>query len=215
VQVTRLGDGLWRWTARHPAWTPEQGGPGGWDEEVSCLYLEAPDAVVLVDPLVPEAERDRFFTALDADVERAQRPVAIVITLDDHERSAGELHERYGADVWATAAAGDAMDLEVTRPFRPGDALAGGIATFDAGRPGEVAAWIPAHATLFTGDAILGAPNGLRLCPDSWLPEETTPERFRETLRPLLELAVERVVPAHGEPVTEGAREALRGALAT
>lgn len=214
MQVTRLADGLWRWTARHPAWTPEQGGPSGWDAEVSSLYLEAPDAVVLVDPLVPEDERDRFVAALDADVERARRPVAIVITLDDHERSADELRNRYGAGVWATAAAGNTMDVEVTHPFMPGDALPGGIVPFDAGRPGEVAAWIRPHATLFTGDAILGGSDALRLCPDSWLPEETTPERFRETLRPLLELAVERVVPSHGEPVTEGAREALRRALA-
>jgi hypothetical protein len=53
VDVTRLADGLWRWTALHPDWTPEEGGLDGWEQEVSSLYLEAPDAVVLIDPLVP------------------------------------------------------------------------------------------------------------------------------------------------------------------
>ena len=213
MRVSRLAEGLWRWTAPHPAWTPDQGGPEGWDQEVSSLYLEAPNAVVLIDPLVPGDERDRFFGALDADVERAARPVAIVITLDDHERSADELRERYDADVLATGPAREAMRAGVTRTFAPGDELPGGIEALDAGRPGEVVLWIAAHATLFTGDAILGAPDGLRLCPDGWLPRGTSPERFRNVLRPLLELPVQRVVPAHGEPVPVGARAALSRAL--
>ncbi len=74
MEVTRLADGLWRWTALHPDWKPGDGGPDGWEQEVSCVYLEAPDHVVLVDPLVPGDERDRFFEALDRDVERARRP---------------------------------------------------------------------------------------------------------------------------------------------
>ena len=74
MEVTRLADGLWRWTALHPDWKPGDGGPDGWEQEVSCVYLEAPDHVVLVDPLVPGDERDRFFEALDRDVERARAP---------------------------------------------------------------------------------------------------------------------------------------------
>jgi hypothetical protein len=29
VDVTKLADGLWRWTALHPDWTPEEGGQSG------------------------------------------------------------------------------------------------------------------------------------------------------------------------------------------
>ena len=213
MQVTRLADGLWRWTAIHPEWTPEQGGSDGWDEEVGSLYLEAPDHVVLIDPLVPADERDRFFEALDRDVARAQRPVAIVLSLYDHERSAAELGERYDADIWAPAARMERIEATVAHPFAAGDELPGGIETLDAGRRGEVLLWIPAHRTLFTGDALLGAPQGLRRCPDSWLPDGLEPERFREILARALELPVERVVPAHGDVVEHDARETLRAAI--
>jgi glyoxylase-like metal-dependent hydrolase (beta-lactamase superfamily II) len=213
VDVTELADGLWRWTALHPGWTPEEGGLDGWEQEVSSLYLEAPDAVVLIDPLVPGDERDRFFDALDRDVEHASRPVAIVVTLDDHERDAVELRERYDAETWAPAAEATKMRAPVTRPFAAGERVVGGIETFGTGRGGEVVLWIPEHRTLFTGDAILGSPEGLRRCPDSWLPEGLAPEELKARLSPLARLPVAIVVPAHGEPVTEDAAEVLRAAL--
>ena len=49
MTVERLGDGLWRWTAPHPEW--REG--GGWDPDVGSVYCETPEAVVLIDPLVP------------------------------------------------------------------------------------------------------------------------------------------------------------------
>jgi glyoxylase-like metal-dependent hydrolase (beta-lactamase superfamily II) len=212
MEVTRLAEGLWRWTAPHPEWTPEEGGSDGWEQEVASLYLEAPDRVVLIDPLVPSDERDRFFDALDRDVERASRPVAIVLSLYDHERSAAELGERYGAELWAPAASVPRIAATVTHPFAPGDALPGGLEALDAGRRGEVLLWIPAHGTLFTGDAILGAPDGLRRCPDGWL-KSIEPEAFVATLRSTLRLPVVRVVPAHGAVVEDGAHDALRDAI--
>ena len=213
MEVTRLADGLWRWTALHPEWKPGDGGPDGWEQEVSCLYLEAPDHVVLIDPLVPDDERDRFFEALDRDVSRAERPVAIVLSLYDHERSAAELRGRYDAEVWAPAAGASRIDTPVTHPFGPGDPLPGGVEALDAGRRGEVLLWIPAHGTLFTGDAILGAPEGLRRCPDSWLSKGLEPEAFVETLRSTLRLPVRRVVPAHGDVVEGDAHDALTAAI--
>lgn len=213
MEVTQLAKGLWRWTAPHPEWTPEEGGPDGWEREVASLYLEAPDHVVLIDPLVPSDERDRFFEALDRDVERAGRPVAIVLSLHDHERSAAELGERYGAELWAPAAGTPRIEATVTHPFSPGDALPGGLEALDAGRRGEVLLWIPAYGTLFTGDAILGAPEGLRRCPDSWFSDGLEPEAFVETLRQTLLLPVRRVVPAHGDVVEDGAHDALKSAI--
>ena len=82
-----------------PAWTPADGGPDGWEQEVGCVYYEAPGAVVLIDPLVPMEDRDRFFRALDRDVERAGLPVRVLVTVDEHKRSSAELAERYGGTV--------------------------------------------------------------------------------------------------------------------
>jgi hypothetical protein len=82
VDVRQLADGLWRWTAG----------------DAACVYYEAPDAVVLVDPLLPAGEEERFLAYLDRDVERIGLPVSILLTDARHTRSAAFLRERYGAD---------------------------------------------------------------------------------------------------------------------
>ena len=64
------------------------------------------------------------------------------------------------------------------------------------------------------GDVLLGAgakpratSEPLRLCPERWLGKPTH-EDLRRSLRPLLELPVERVLVSHGEPVlADGKRE--------
>src|SRR5215475_14967580 len=90
MDVQELRPGLWRWTARHPEWD---------EREVSSAYVETADAVVLVDPLVPRGEEERFFAALDHDIERLGSPVAIVLTNPWHRRSADEIAQRYDGRV--------------------------------------------------------------------------------------------------------------------
>jgi hypothetical protein len=80
MDVERLADGLWRWTAG----------------DAGCVYYEAPDAVVLFDPLLPAGEEEEFLAYLDRDVERLGLPVSILLTDPRHERSAPFLRERYG-----------------------------------------------------------------------------------------------------------------------
>jgi hypothetical protein len=82
VDVQRIADGLWRWTA-----------PPG----VGCIYYEAPDAVVLIDPLVPAAEEEKFLAYLDRDIGRLALPVSVLLTDTASERSAPFLRERYRA----------------------------------------------------------------------------------------------------------------------
>jgi hypothetical protein len=81
VDVERLAEGLWRWTTVN----------------AGCVYYEAPDAVVLFDPLVPAGEEEEFLAYLDRDVERLGLPVSILLTADRNERSAPFLRERYDA----------------------------------------------------------------------------------------------------------------------
>ena len=205
MEVDRIADGLWRWTARHPDWEPGE----DWDEEVACVYYEADDAIVLVDPLVPaeEAERERFLAALDRDVVKAGRPLAVVLTIFWHERSAAELVERYQGSLWVHAPAVPRVDANVTHPFAAGDRLPGGLEAIEVHKRDEVLLWIPGHRALVAGDALIGdGRGGIRLPPDDWYDDELTTEEYRETLRPLLELPVERVLLAHGDPnVADGA----------
>lgn len=86
MDAERLADGLWRWRA----------------DGVTCLYYEAGDATVLVDPVVPGVEESEFLRHLDADVERRGLPVLIFLT-GTSRHSADELAARYGGRVLSAA----------------------------------------------------------------------------------------------------------------
>jgi glyoxylase-like metal-dependent hydrolase (beta-lactamase superfamily II) len=208
MEVLSVGSGLWRWTGYHP----------DWKQEVGCVYCEAPDALLLIDPLVPPEDEERFWTALDRDVERAGRPVHVLVTVYWHTRSARAMVERYGARVWAPARARAAVARragEVTDPFRPGDELPGGAEALGTARSSEVVYWLPRHEAVVPGDVLLGdGAGGIRLCPDSWLPPGVGRGKLRESLRPLLDFPVERVLLSHGTPVLADAWRALARALA-
>ena len=190
MRVLEIESGLWRWTGLHPAWTPADGGPDGWEQEVACYFYEGPDAIVLFDPLVPMEDRDRFFEALDGDVERVGAPVRILVTVEDHRRSSAELAKRYDAPV--------------------GDVPTGVETVLEAWN--ERIFWIPEHGALVFGDIVIGRAGGARL-PRTWIGEEHY-DAVLGGLRPLLDLPIERVLVTHGEPVLAGGREALASALA-
>lgn len=187
MELLEIAPGLWRWTAPHPDWTED----ADWPREVGCVYYEAPDAIALIDPLVPP-ERERFFKALDADVARLGRPVAIVLTVSWHDRDAAELTERY----------------EARRGAPPG-----GVVEFPFPEVDETVYWIPEHLALVVGDTLLGDDaDGLSLCPESWI-DGASRDDVRRSLQRLLELPVERVLTSHGEPVLSDGHTVLERAL--
>ena len=169
MDVRKIADGLWRWTAPHPEWVPEKGGPGGWEREVGCVYYEAPEDLVLIDPLVPPEstpDAEKFWNALDGDVARVGRPIAVVITVRWHGRSAAAIVERYGATravrVLVPEAARPHVAAPVTGTFLPGGSPVAGVASFDAegADGGEVLLWIPEHGALVAADVLIGAGGG-------------------------------------------------------
>src|SRR2546430_8339903 len=96
MEVRELRPGLWRWTASHPEWEHAE----HWGPEVGSVYAELPDALVVIDPLVPADEEERFWSALDRDVERLGRPVHVLLTVHWHERSVAAVLDRYHATLW-------------------------------------------------------------------------------------------------------------------
>lgn len=196
MELTELRPGLYRWTAPHPAYEPdsEPDSPADWPEQVGCVAYDAPDALLLIDPLVP----DSLWPALDR-LAKGRR-VAVLTTIAFHRRSRDAVAERYGAST-----------------SRAKKTLPQGVETIPIPRAGETMIWIPEHAALVPGDRILGGRDGgLRICPDSWLRYLTsgiTGPELREALRPLLDLPIELVLVSHGEPVLAGGREALEPAL--
>lgn len=210
MEVVRIADGLRRWSTYY----------GEWRDEVGSVYVEAEDAVVLVDPLVPEEqdEAERFWQALDRDVARAGAPVHVLVTVFWHARSSAEIVRRYDGRLHVASRARAAVQRRthaVTDVFRPGDRLPGGVEARPSGRATEVVFWIPARRTLVPGDVLLGSDGGgVRLCPESWLPSGVGHAELREALRPLVDLPVEYVLVSHGDPVLENGRRALAEALA-
>lgn len=209
MDVLELAPGLWRWTGHHEEWK----------EEVGCVYYESDDGAVLIDPLVPPEDAARFWRALDRDVERLRAPVHVLVTVFWHARSTAAMVERYDARVWAPTTSRAAVARRagvVTDAFRPGDRLPGAIEAFRTARTTELVFWIPKHRAIVPGDVLLGdGRGGIRMCPESWLPRGKGHAELAESLQPLLELPVERVLLSHGEPVLKDGRRWLAAALAS
>jgi hypothetical protein len=160
---------------------------------------------VLIDPIDPPPE--------------LRNPEHAFVTVYWHARTTASIRPRH---VWASTRSARPLrsrGIEVTDPFRAGDDLPGGIEAFQTARSAEVVYWLPEHRSLAVGDVLLGAgakPRAtsapLRLCPERWLGAKTH-DHLRETLRPLLELQVERVLVSHGEPVLSHGSRALAAVL--
>ena len=194
MQLTEVAPGLRRWTAWHDEWR----------EDVGCLAVDTDDGLVLIDPLDPPRG--------------LRRPQHVLLTVHWHVRSTKARH------VWAHQRAIRLLanrGVEVSHPITAGDPLPGGIRAFETARPGEVVYWMPRQRALAVGDVLLGAgakphatDDPLRLCPERWLGGGATHDDLRESLAPLLELPVVRVLVSHGEPVLRGGGRALAAVLA-
>lgn len=201
MDVRELRPGLWRWTAAHPEWEHAE----HWGPEVGSTYAELPDALVMVDPLVPQDEEDRFWEALDRDVERVGKPVHVLLTVHWHERSVAAVLDRYKATLW--------------RPEERGTLPAGVHAEVVRGSDWvEALFFLEPHRTLIAGDLLIGKAGGGIELPVGWFPkgeQDWAEQELKPELRKrLAELPVELVVVSHGEPVLEDGAAELERALA-
>jgi len=221
--MDELAPGIYRWTAPHPEWRPKA-------EEVQSYALVTGEALLLVDPLLPELDDERrapLLTAIDDLIGRARR-LELLVTIPYHTRSAETLYERYSRTVstliWGSAGVKKRLTrlapLEVipqsaagaATPIADGDVLA-----YTIGKPRrtEHPLYIPALRALAFGDAVVGAGGGLRF----WNQSSGTGaawyrDVFAPTVAPLAELDVESVLVTHGPPVVGGGRRALAECLA-
>jgi hypothetical protein len=186
--IEEVVPGLKRWAGPHPEFDPVAGGLDASYAEVASVLFHGDDELVLIDPLVS----DGLWPELDAEVQRSRQPVVVLTTISFHQRNRDDVARRYGARVGGDVA---------------------GVRAFSAERGDEHAFWLEAPRALVFGDAVLGDQRGgLRLTP--WAKDAAGLERTRLALLRLLDLPVEIVLPAHGEPVLADGREALSRALA-
>lgn len=129
MEVTRIHDGLWRWSIP---------GPDGCAR--ASTYLEHGRDIILVDPVLPPPgdDLDRFHRAIDHDTQRLAGGVRILLTCSGHLRDSASLADRTGAVLWTP---GD------------GDPPAGMVA-LPSGLVDEVALWSPVHRVLIVGHAV-------------------------------------------------------------
>jgi glyoxylase-like metal-dependent hydrolase (beta-lactamase superfamily II) len=212
LTVEQIRPHLWHWTAPHPDWKPEYAQNGGWGRDVSSYALTR-DELVLIDPQLPPLgdDRDRFWRALDRDVEEHGEP-QIVLTCYWHARSSSEILDRLGGRVLVDERTAEKAreHAPVTDTFAVGEPLPGGIEAVDLGKEDEAALWLPDDRALAFGDALLDGP---RVCPDTWLASDDGPQRLRAALAKLLDRPLELILLTHGGPVLDNAHERLRAAL--
>ena len=139
-----------------------------------------------------------------------RRAEHVLVTVYWHGRSTRDVDARR---VWAPSRSAQPLrnrGIDVTDVFRAGDDLPGGIRAFQTARTAEVVYWLPDQGALAVGDVLLGSP--LRVCPERWLGKQTHDD-LRASLRPVLELPVERVLVSHGDPVLRDGHAALAAVL--
>jgi glyoxylase-like metal-dependent hydrolase (beta-lactamase superfamily II) len=186
--IEEIRPGLKRWAGPHPEFDPVEGDLDASYTDVASALFHADDALVFIDPLVP----DELWPELDTEVKENGKPVVVLTTIYFHERHRDDIARRYGARVGGEVA---------------------GVRAFSAERADEVAYWLERPRAVVFGDAVLGdQAGGLRITP--WARSAEGLEQTRRALLPLLDLPVEVVLPAHGEPVLANGSDALARALA-
>ncbi|HEX3618529.1 MAG TPA: MBL fold metallo-hydrolase [Solirubrobacteraceae bacterium] len=211
MRMRELRPGVWHWQSPHPDWNERQ----WWPQTVSSYAIEVGDDLVLCDPLsVPDRLRERA--------------TAVVLTAPYHERDAHALGlpvhtppadtwedwvEKFGADpnqvrgmesddlAWLRAGHGEGE-------FHGPGPWPFGIHAYAGREDNDLVLWVPTIRAIVTGDSIadFGAGLDIQLGGRTHLDHAEVAKR----LRVLLELPIELVLPAHGQPSD---RRTLRRAL--
>jgi glyoxylase-like metal-dependent hydrolase (beta-lactamase superfamily II) len=220
--VYELEAGLWHWQSPHPEWRED----AAWAQEVSSYALDDGTQLLLIDPLgVP----DELLGLAK------QRRTAIVLTAPWHERDTQLLVEQLGVPLYtpppdtqqdlmdkfgvsAERAAGGSPDLRwlfaagggEARTYLAGDRLPIGVEAFPGRDHNDLVLWIESRRAVVAGDTLADFGGGIAI-QEEWLRGAVTREQVADGLRPLLDLPVEHVLPAHGQP---SGRDELERALA-
>lgn len=200
-------EGLWRFEARHPEWTEDEGGEEGWEPVVGWWGVSSPSGLVLIDPLVED------WPQLDRLVEGQGGCAGIIRTVHWHQRSVADAARRYGAGVWARPSGAGAAAPPTDHAVSDSEELFERITAFDMERQDEIALWLPAQRALIFGDAMLRRGAGeLRVCPESWIQPPGGAARMRSLLAGLTVLPVKHVLVSHGPLVLDDGERSLRAA---
>jgi glyoxylase-like metal-dependent hydrolase (beta-lactamase superfamily II) len=195
--MRELRPGLWHWQARHPEWTDGQ----PWGPDVSSYAIDDGTHLLLFDPVTAPSEIEYM---------AGSRQPVLVLTAPWHERDAHGLVERFDAPVYVAEPDGPDVTWLLgdsafeARVMSAGERLPFGIDVFAGRQPNDLLLWVESRRALICGDTLVDFGRGLEIH-DEWLWDGVTRDQVVEALRPLLELPVELVLPAHGRPTDKPA----------
>jgi hypothetical protein len=206
--MRELRHGVWHWQSPHPGWNEEE----WWPELVSSYGIELGDDFLLFDPLsVPDELRERA--------------TAVVLTAPYHERDARRLGlpvHTPPADTWQDWVEKFGIDPDRVRGMESEDlawlrggegeghfhglgAWPFGINAYAGREDNDLILWLPSTNSIVTGDSLSDFGDGLDIQLGGR--KHVTRDDVVRGLRPLLDLPVELVLPAHGEPTDRAALE--------
>ena len=163
-----------------------------------------PTGNLCIDPVEPGAEDLEEITRLGVS--------RILLTNRNHSRAANKIRALTGArtaihpaDAPHARSQGTELDDEINVGQKIGPLVAVGA---PGKSPGEVVFHWPERKILIVGDAAVGDPPGrLKLLPDKVVDD---PARLRESVKLLLALDFDALLPGDGEPILQGANARLK-----
>jgi hypothetical protein len=187
--------GLWHWTAMHPRIKTE----------VSSHYVASSGTVI--DPMLPAVGVDWF--------RQQGEPQRVVLTNRHHYRQSDEFSRAFGCPVLChEAGLHEFEEGPEVEGFRFGDELAPGIVAMEVGAicPEETALHIDLGDGLLSfADGLINY-GGLRFVSDKLLGDDPNrvKQGLRVSLRALLDRDFDGLLFAHGDPLLDGGKDALR-----
>ena len=141
----------------------------------------------------------------------------ILLTNRNHSRAANKVRARTDARTAihpADAPHARSQSAELDDELRIGEKIGPLTVVGVPGKsPGEVALHWPERKILIVGDAVVGDPPGrCKLLPEKVI---DNPARLRQSVRSLLTLDFDILLPGDGAPILQGAKERLRELVAT
>jgi glyoxylase-like metal-dependent hydrolase (beta-lactamase superfamily II) len=182
--------GLWCWSSLHEEWKVD----------FSCCAWRNQEGLVLIDPI----ELDPVSLV---QLEKVGRPIAILLTNQNHERHADWFRKKYGIKVHVHRDAVPGIEITPDEFFCDGATVPGGLKVIHLPGtcPSESAFHAEAHGGMvLLGDVVVNGKDGLAFLPDDYCQDA---KQNRESAKKLLQLKFETLTVAHGNPIHPKASE--------